>query len=176
MAIFGRRRVKDIKQREFFPPVDIREIPYVPEPARARPEVSDFSFRQAAVSRGRSDEQAQEKEQSPSFAPLFVKLTRYKQILSTLNYLKMSINLIKNQLAILSELDKLREENIKLLDSTTKRVGERLSTLDSEFMRPSGFMEEIPEMQMQDVESLESTLTDLKSQIEHLKSEVETIA
>jgi len=93
-----------------------------------------------------------------------------------MNYLKMSINLIKNQLSILSELDRLREENLKLLHSAVNRVNNRLMKLDSEFMRPSGFMEEMPELQMQDAESLESTIADLKGQIEHLKSEVETIA
>lgn len=173
MAIFGRRRIKEIK-REFVPPVDVREIPEMLERAGAAAPMPRSPF--APSQEQKREEDAGQQGQQPAFAPLFVKLTRYKQILNTLSSLKMSVNLIRNQLLILNELDRLKEENMKLLNSAVNKINDRLSKLDSEFMRPSGFMEEVPEMQMQDVESLESTLVDLKSQIEHLKSEVESVA
>jgi hypothetical protein len=113
-------------------------------------------------------------EERVAFAPLFVKITRYKQILNSLNYLKMSVNLIRNQLAILNELDRLRSENMQVLESTIEKVSNVLVKLDAEFMRPSGFMEDMPEMAMDEVGSLEDTLTDLRAQIEGLKEEVES--
>jgi len=116
-----------------------------------------------------------DKEPAPVFAPVFVKLSRYKQILSDLNYLKMGINLIRNQIAILSELERLQAENMKVLHSTIEKMSNALVKLDSEFMTPSGFMEDVPEMEMNEVESLENTITDLRAQIEGLKGEVESM-
>ena len=166
MAIFGRKRIKKVKQGEFVPPVDVRRSIEVPEN-----KMQAFPRRPPVVEGRREEEEPQ-----PAFAPLFVKLTRYKKILNTINYLKVSINLMKNQLSILNELDRLREENLKLIYSAVNRMSDRLGRLDSEFMRPSGFVDEIPETQMEDVESLENTIADLKGQIEHLKSEVETLS
>ena len=163
MSIFGRRRVKNVRS-EFVPPVDVKEI-------------SEMSFNERPQFPRPSVEESMpqmENEERP-FAPVFIKLTKYRQVLGTMNQLKMNVNIIKNQLAVLNELDKLREENLKLLKAALGRVDERLVKLDSSFMRPSGYMEEIPEMQMQEVDSLEGTIEDLKGQIENLRSEVENV-
>ena len=119
---------------------------------------------------------AEEKQEKPEFAPLFVRLNRYRQILRTMNYLKNTIAMVRSGLAILKEMDKLREENLKLIESSVEKVEKRLLSLDSEFMRPSGYEEEMPELQLQDVGSLEDTLTDLKTQIDQLKAELERMA
>ncbi len=162
MAIFGRRRIKKIKKKRFIPPVEVKEI-------------SDMLEMKHPVSEQKQEYKTREPSR-PTFAPLFVKLTRFREILSTLKYLKTSVNSIKRQLSILNKLEKLKEENLKLLNSEIKKLSDQLRKLDSEFTRPSGYVEGIPEMQMQDVESLESTIVDLKEQIEDLKSEVETVA
>lgn len=120
-------------------------------------------------------EKPKEKEpKKPSFAPLFVKLTRYKQILNAMNYLKTTMVMIRNTFSILNELERLKAENLKMIQSAMEKVEKRLLTLDSEFMRPSGFTEELPELH--DVESLEATIADLKSQIDQLKTELERMA
>jgi archaellum component FlaC len=165
MAIFGRKRVKKVK-KEFVPPVDVKEI-------------SEMRFNQ-----NQAGQKPMAKEHIPQkteyaerpFAPVFIKLTRYRQVLNTMNYLKMNINLIRNQIAVLDELDKLRDENLKLLKSALEKVSDRLIKLDSSFMRPSGYMDEMSDMQAQEAASLDATISDLRTQIENLKSEVESVA
>jgi|GEM_PF-4788993 len=142
-------------------------------PPQARPPSQPPS--RAPPTKKRDVEQHEDVEE-PQLAPLFIKLTRYRNILNNINYLKMSVNLIRHQLLVLNELDKLKSENMKLLQSTMEKVNERLLKLDSEFMRPAGFMEEIPGVQLQELESLENTITDLRTQIEGLKQEVETLS
>ena len=113
-------------------------------------------------------------EEKASFAPLFVKLDRYRQILGTMNYLKNTMNMVKNTFSILNELEKIRMENLKLIQETIEKADKKIMTLDSEFMRPSGFTDEIPEFA--DVESLEATLVDLRDQVGQLKSELKNMA
>lgn len=117
----------------------------------------------------------EEKEiKKPEVAPLFVKLEKYKQILSDLGGLRTTITAIKNAFSLLNELDKLRYENMKMIQNAIETVDKKLIALDLEFLRPAGFQEELPS----DVydESLESELKSLKSQVDQLKSELEGIA
>ena len=65
---------------------------------------------------------------------------------------------------------------MKLLYSVLDKVSSQLSKLDSDFTRPVDFMKEVSEMKLEDVEGLESTIRDLKSQIDNLKIKVESMA
>ena len=86
------------------------------------------------------------------------------------------MNLIRNQVAIMNELEKLKNENMKIMQNTFDKMSNKLIKLDSEFMRPYGFSEDIADMQASEVESLEETLAGLHSQIEGLRREVDTLA
>ena len=191
MAFFGRKKVDKEPTDNQMPFLDIEKIqpsqqsarpPQFPPQQQRQPErrqSEQFRYNSsygppAPVSPPVPVHEPKREEERAAFAPLFVKITRYKQILNSLNYLKMSVNLIRNQLAILNELDRLRSENMQVLESTIEKVSNVLVKLDAEFMRPSGFMEDMPEMAADEVGSLEDTLTDLRSQIEGLKEEVES--
>jgi len=120
------------------------------------------------------EEVQEEVKEKQSFAPLFVKIDRYRQILNTMNYLKNTMNMIKNTFSILNELEKIRMENLRLIQDTIEKADKKILHLDSEFMRPSGFIEEMPELT--DVESLEATLVDLREQINQLKAELQSLS
>lgn len=110
------------------------------------------------------------KREKPMIAPLFIKLDRYRQILSHLQELRRTLGSIKNAFSILNELDRLRYENMKSLQGTIELVDKKLADLDSEFLRPAGFQEEVPSEEY--VEGLETELDDLKNQVNELKSEL----
>jgi hypothetical protein len=110
-----------------------------------------------------------------SFAPLFVKLDRYKSVLDTINELKSSIISIKSSLDVQKQIENLREENRQLLEGAISKVDEKILSLDSEFLRPKGFEEEMPQPEIK-TEGLQGALTDLKKQIEGLKEELKTIS
>ena len=113
-------------------------------------------------------------EAKPAFAPLFIKLDKYKGLLSAMGYLKTNLVMLRSSLAILKDLDKLREENLKIVEEGMEKMEKKIAILDSEFLRPSGFRDEMHDVK--DVEMLEGTVSDLKGQIAQLKAELETLA
>ncbi len=109
----------------------------------------------------------------PSFAPLFVKIDRYRNILSALGYLKTTIVMVRNSFATLNELEKARSETMKLIHHALEKVDKKLSTLDSELIRPSGYHEPPSATSYEEVAGVESSIADLKGQIDQLKAELE---
>jgi hypothetical protein len=110
----------------------------------------------------------------PTVAPLFVKLERYGNILEAINEIKMTVLKIKNALTILSDLDNLRNENLKLIKDATDAMESRVGLLDSEFLKPSGLEEKLPPEVY--AEGLEDVLDNLKTQVGQLKAELESIS
>jgi len=119
-------------------------------------------------------EEQQKHEAKPEVSPLFVRVTKYKQILRTMNFLKTTIAAVRSSISILGELDNLREENLKMVEEAVNKMEARVRELDSGFMRPSGFVDEAPELQS--TEGVEVTIDDLKMQINQLKAQIETLA
>jgi vacuolar-type H+-ATPase subunit I/STV1 len=183
MPLFGRKRkeeIQEVKQTIELPtlekimngmkrPIEKRPVEKLVEKI---PETEKVTVEK--IPEQHPKEIKEEVKEKSSFAPLFVKLDRYRQILNTMNYLKNTMNMIKNTLSILNELEKIKSENLKLIEDTIEKADKKILTLDSEFMRPSGFIEEMPELS--DVESLEATLVDLREQVNQLKSELRSMA
>jgi hypothetical protein len=116
------------------------------------------------------DEETEAPEEAAHFAPLFVKIDRYREILNSMNSIKNTLTMIKNTFSVMSELDKLRAENSRVIQEAIDKVDKKILTLDSEFLRPSGFIEDAPELH--DIHGLQSTIMDLRSQIDQMKSEL----
>jgi hypothetical protein len=112
----------------------------------------------------------------PSFAPLFIKIDRYRQILNSIGNLKTAMIMIKNSLVTIVELDKARDETFKLIQDAIEKLDKKLSTLDQELVRPSGYHEIVETPEYQDVETVEATIADLRGQIEQLKTELENVS
>lgn len=112
-----------------------------------------------------------EEPKKPAFAPLFVKIDRYKSVLNMLNDLKATVILVKNAINVQENIEKVREDNRKLIESAINKIENKIVTLDSEFMRPKGFEDKMPPM-LYESGSLEGVVEDLKVQIEDLKSEL----
>lgn len=162
MPIFGRKkeeieRIKEAVEK----PAEVKPVEKPPEakPALTPPEI--------------------EPPERPTTAPLFIKLEKYRKILNMLNYIRTTMIMISNSISVLNELDRLRKENMKLIQDTLDRVNKHLMALDAEFMRPSGLREMVPIMTHRipeaPTEGLEATISDLKYQIERLKADMETL-
>jgi hypothetical protein len=81
---------------------------------------------------------------------------------------------LENSFGVLNELEKLRDENIKILRNSLQNIEKKLEIIDSELLRPSGFHEEISNIE--EVEGLSSTIEDLKLQIDQLKEDLQKVA
>jgi len=111
--------------------------------------------------------------EKPTVAPLFVKIDRYRQILTTIGNLKTAIMIIKNSLATLQHIERVRDDTFDIVNDVIENMHEKLVTIDNDLLRPAGFHEPA-EMspQHQDIRSIEATVADLQGQIEQLKSEL----
>lgn len=217
MGIFGKRKVKKVKEneRKFMPPIEVEKInsprqypqqqlqaaqptqqsqqyphqylqqypeqqfqqlPQQPLPQRRQPRFPPIvqpGQMEHDLPRGPEQYLGANFQES---APLFVKLSKYNDILYSLEQLKVSIDLMREQIAILNEIDQLKSENMKLLETTAEKINTKLVKIDSEFTRPQGFRSEYSQEEMDEVDTLEDTISDLHSQIETLKQEVGSLA
>jgi hypothetical protein len=111
----------------------------------------------------------------PAFAPLFVKIEKYRSVLNHISDLKTTIIMLKNALGVQKQIESLRDENRKFLELAINKIDKKIFSLDTEFLRPRGFEEEFPPA-IYETEGLEGVVDDLKKQIEGLKSELKTIS
>jgi len=110
----------------------------------------------------------------PTFAPLFVKIEKYRNVLDSINDLKTTIIMLKNALIVQRQIEGLRDENRKFLELAIDKIDKKVVSLDTEFLKPRGFEEEFPPATYE-TEGLEGVVDDLKKQIEGLKSELKAI-
>lgn len=105
-------------------------------------------------------------------APLFVKMDRYRQILTTIGNLKTALMIVKNSLATFQHIERVRDQTFGIVNDIVGKMEEKLITLDNELLRPAGFHETETSPEGQDIRSIEATVAELQGQIEQLKSEL----
>ena len=191
MGIFGRRKVKKVKgnDRKFMPPIEVERINNPPQQHPQPQQTQPFQQRQeqhrpvfppvsqpGPMAHDLPTSSLKYVGKNASSAPLFIKLSKYNDILYSLEQLKTSVSLMREQIAMLNEIDRLKSENMRLLETTTEKVSAKLMSIDSEFTRPQDFQGEYSQVEMDEVETLENTISDLQSQIEILKQEVGSLA
>ena len=114
-----------------------------------------------------------QKSAPQSFAPVFVKLDKYSNILKSLSELKTTLTVMKNSLITLNQLDQVRNENMNLIMNALDKVEKKLIALDAEFLRPSN-LQESP-VDTSEAESLQGVISELHSQIQQLKGEMQQV-
>ena len=104
-------------------------------------------------------------------APLFVKVDKYREALTTIQEMKSFVNGIKQMFTVLAEMENVRTETLKLMRATTQRLERSIVELDTGLLRPHGVPESRP---ASDAESryIEDSLTGLHLQLENLRKEL----
>jgi len=116
----------------------------------------------------------------PESAPLFIKLDRYKNILHTISDLRNIVTKVKNAFEMFSEMERVKAENLRVLEAAIQKVEARIVDLDSEFLRPAGLsqtqqQENLQYEQQQEDNGLHGMIEDLRGQIDKLKEELNQI-
>jgi predicted RNase H-like nuclease (RuvC/YqgF family) len=104
-------------------------------------------------------------------APLFVKIEKYNQILRSINELKSCVGAMKNAFVVLDRVETLKKEGLNALQEAIENSERKLSFLNSELLKPSGYAEEVKAESFK-AEDLEGVLSELKSQVDQLKAEL----
>ena len=171
MVFFGRKKKEE----------NVEEIRGLVEGPKTPEEIPEMIEGEVApepvpvVERKEEEAVKPEMQKKSSFAPLFVKIDRYRSILNSISDLKSTLIMIKNSFMIQKEIESLRDENKKMLELAISKLDKKIITLDSEFLRPTGFEEEFPS-QIYESGGIEGVVDDLKKQIEGLKTELKTIS
>ncbi len=111
--------------------------------------------------------------EKPTVAPLFVKMDRYRQILTTIGNLKTALMIVKNSLGTLKQIEKVRDDTFNIVSDIIEKMDDKLIDLDNNLLRPAGFHgSEETSAEQQDIRGIEATVAELQGQIEQLKSEL----
>ncbi len=109
----------------------------------------------------------------PRFAPLFVKIDRYQEVLKTIEDLKSMLLNARDILSVMQQLDKVKMESESLLQKNIQEVVKSIAALDNEFVRPKGLgMEETITPSFR-TEKVESYVGELERELQHLRSQLQ---
>ena len=193
MGLFGRKKNVEMPPVEDVPPLPTletlhKEFPQTQKPVQPQPQMQaplvdanlvpqphQLFERVKRIEPQSSQEKSVPKEERPVFAPLFVKIDRYRNILTALGQLRTSVVMVRNSFSTLNELEKARFETLKLIEDAIEKVDKKLASLDTELLRPAGYHTELTN-EYQDVETVQATVADLKGQIAQLKDELGSMA
>ncbi len=105
----------------------------------------------------------EEPEEKPKFAPLFVKIDRYREVLGLLEKGASEAERLRELLGLLREVESTRAEVEAKLKETVSSLSETLRKLDEEFVRPEGMEEagERKEFRSVDTEELRKVIKEL---------------
>ncbi len=103
-------------------------------------------------------------------APLFVKVEKYREILSSVHEMKIFISGIRQLFDILNELEAVRSDTIKIMRATLQRLEKGVVEIDTELLRPRGL---VAEARGEEASHIESSLSELQSQLGELKRELQ---
>jgi len=107
------------------------------------------------------------------FAPLFVKLDNYKEILNNIQELKNKMIEINELLRLKRHMNVLKKNSDEVLEKNVKQFILLTGKLEREFGRPK--MAE-PFVKEEETEIMQSFIDDLENKIKQLEDEVRTIS
>lgn len=108
-------------------------------------------------------------------APLFVKVDRYKEILTIMQDMKTFISGMKQLFTVIKETDEVRNSALNILHATVQRLERNVIEIDNEMAMPGEVDFRIPheETEMSHIEEsligLQRQLADLKRDLQEFK-------
>jgi len=103
-------------------------------------------------------------------APLFVKVEKYREILSSVQEMKIFISGVRQLFNMLNELEAVRGDAIKIMRATVQRLEKGVLEIDTELLRPRGL---IAEARGEEASHIESSLSELQKQLGDLRRELQ---
>jgi len=123
-------------------------------------------------------EMKEEKVEEETQVPLFVKLDKYKTIVSSLVQLKALLISLRNSLLALEQIEKTRVETFNAIIKNLDKMNEKISTLEKEVVKPIGFSIGAPMptyAPYEEIQSVQTSIANLKAQIEQLKAQLDSL-
>ncbi|HLC68159.1 MAG TPA: hypothetical protein VJI12_04765 [archaeon] len=104
-------------------------------------------------------------------APLFVKVDKYRDLIASVQELKLYLGATRSIFALFTDLEAVRAESLNVLRATVQRLERTITEMDTELLRPRGVS--VPEQDAAEVHHIENSLNDLHQQLQGLKRELQ---
>ncbi|MCD6477569.1 MAG: hypothetical protein J7K87_01055 [Candidatus Aenigmarchaeota archaeon] len=149
------KEIEDIKNK-----IENKNLPPPPPPEVTPPQVSQPV---------RLNKQIQEAPKS--FAPLFVKIDKYEDVIKKLSELKTYLKTLTRLISFSNELDGIRSDLITRIKNTTAEFTNTLISLDEIFVEPGKvkFPQEPESRVGEEIYELEEELKHLRSELAQIK-------
>lgn len=122
----------------------------------------------------RDDMPAPPPTEEPS-APLFVKVEKYREVLSGLHEMKLFVAGARDVFSILQELEQVRSDALNVMKVTVQRLEKAVVEMDAELLRPRGVnISPFPQGEAE-VRHIESSLSGLQKQLLDLRQELQAM-
>lgn len=112
-------------------------------------------------------------EETPKIAPIFVRVDKYREILSHLQELKSTIKNLESALAIRKNIHKINAEADDVIEKALQKFSESTSMFGREFVTPRGAEQFAKGMGKEDV--VDGTISQISDEITKLKQDLEKI-
>lgn len=177
--LFGKKKEKEVKEEGFQESQEIK-LPTIDEIKKGVGKPAFEGEKLPLVEAGgipapptpvKKPEREIKVEELRKVVPLFIKLERYEEVLSTIDELEEVLSLIKNSFSLLEESEKIRTEAVGAIKENIGKIEERIASLNSILLRPYGHEEREYRS-----EEMKDTLSTLKSQIEKLRQELQSFS
>lgn len=109
-------------------------------------------------------------------APLFVKVEKYRELITTIHELKLFLQSTKQLFTLVNEIESVRSDAYTVLRATMQRLEKSITEMDSGLLRPRGLDAGYEPRQSEDVNHIESSLDDLHKQLMELKREFQQLS
>jgi hypothetical protein len=112
-------------------------------------------------------------EEAEKFAPIFVKLDKYRGIISELEEMRTFVNSIKQIFSVLADIESSRDDALKVMKAAIQRLEKSMTMIDMGLLKPMGF-ESFPHGELE-VKHIESSLGALQHQLSSMRRELENL-
>lgn len=106
------------------------------------------------------------------FAPLFVKIDKYRQVLQNMEEVKNTLEDLRDLFTLMSEIDEVKRSGMKELREGISGLADTLLSMDEKFIRPKGtekMIEEPTSETGKTVQKLRGELKDVKKELDRLE-------
>jgi hypothetical protein len=109
-------------------------------------------------------------------APLFVKVDKYRELITTIHELKLFLQSTKQLFSLVNEIESVRGDAYNVLRATVQRLEKSITEMDAGLLRPKGLDMHYSSRESEDVNHIESSLNDLHKQLMELKREFQQLS
>ena len=109
-------------------------------------------------------------------APLFVKVEKYHELITTIHELKLFLASTKQIFTLVNEIESVRTDAHNVLRATLQRLERSVTEMDAGLLRPKGLDTHYESHESSDVNHIETSLNDLHKQLMELKREFQTLS